>query len=49
MHPPWPAAEAGRGQAGGRLFWCEPGTCLQDGKIAYWMYQIYCTTGIQKW
>ena len=21
----------------------------QSGKIAYWMYQRYCTTGIQKW
>jgi hypothetical protein len=23
--------------------------CSHSGKIAYWMYQIYCTTGIQKW
>ncbi len=22
---------------------------LQSGKIAYWTYQMYCTTGIQKW
>ncbi|BBL68225.1 hypothetical protein MchiMG62_14060 [Methanoculleus chikugoensis] len=22
---------------------------LQSGKIAYWMYQTYSTTGIQKW
>ncbi|MDK2890172.1 MAG: hypothetical protein PWR21_804 [Methanoculleus sp.] len=21
----------------------------QNGKIAYWMHQMYCTTGIQKW
>ena len=26
-----------------------PLTPPQNGKIAYWMYQIYCTTGIQKW
>ena len=25
------------------------GTPLHSGKIAYWMYQMYCTTGIQKW
>ena len=23
--------------------------CSHSGKIVYWMYQMYCTTGIQKW